>query len=202
MQKHPVSTIDLLSLKVGDTVGVLCESNTTLSFYINGQCRTRVPCNIPKLRHAVVDLYGQCCEVELKPLIQLSPESGLSLASVNTTSRDSEPTSPSLVRQKLQPWKKRKALKPDKEEEVSSAAALDATSSLQKGQDVFLGVNVHPTVCRSTKSNGSTWKCHYQDLCERFIKSLAIPGSHLSTNLILIPRTSTCPVFDAYCIQK
>ena len=159
---------------------MLCEANT-LSFYVNGRCRTQVPCNIPKIRYAVVDLYGRCCEVELKPLTQISPESGLPLASVNTTSHDSELTSPSVVRQKLQPWKKRKVPKPDREEKVSNAAALDPTSSLQRGREVLLGVNAHQTVGRSAKLNVSICSCQYQDLCERFVKSLAIPGRSLGT---------------------
>ena len=147
---------------------MLCESNNTLSFYINGQCVTQVSYKVPKLRYAVVDLYGQCCEVELKPLAEGSPESKPPLSFVSAALHDIEPTSPSSVKQKLQPWKKR-----DKALDTPTSASLMTIRSRQGG---ILGACVHHT--RSDVSPAH--KCHYQDLCERFVRNLAIPGRHSS----------------------
>ena len=146
---------------------MLCEPNNTLSFYINGQCVAQVTYKVPKLRYAVVDLYGQCCEVEIKPLTKESQESKPPLSSVNAALHDNEPTSPSSVKEKLQPWKK--------QDKARDTPTLEMSSSLMKIRS-RPGINLSAST-RHTKPNASpTRKCHYQDLCERFVKNLAIPG--------------------------
>ena len=150
---------------------MLCESNNTLSFYINGQCVTQVSYKVPKLRYAVVDLYGQCCEVELNPLTEGSPESKPPLSSVSAPLHDIEPTSPSSVKQKLQPWKK--------QDKALDTPTLEMSSSLMKirsRQGGILGVSAHHT----GSDVSPVHKCHYQDLCERFVRNLAIPGRQSS----------------------
>ena len=130
---------------------------------------TQVSYKVPKLRYAVVDLYGQCCEVELKPLTEGSQESKPPLSSVSAPLHDIEPTSPSSVKQKLQPWKKR---------DEALDTPLEMSSSLVKmsRQGGILGASAHHT--RSDVS--PALKCHYQDLCERFVRNLAIPGRQSS----------------------
>ena len=143
---------------------MLCEPNNTLSFYINGQCVAQVTYKVPKLWYAVVDLYGQCCEVEITSLTKESQESKPPLSSVNATLHDNEPTSPSLVKEKLQPWKK--------QDKVRDTPSLETSSSLRNRPGTNLSA-----IARHTKPNVSpVCKCHYQDLCERFVKNLAIPG--------------------------
>ena len=125
---------------------------------------TQVSYKVPKLRYAVVDLYGQCCEVELKPLTEESPESK---PSVSAPLHDIEPTSPSSVKQKLQPWKK--------QDKALDTPTLEMSSSLMKirsKQSGILGVSVYHTGSDVSPAH----KCHYQDLCERFVRNLAIPG--------------------------
>ena len=71
--------VSLGSVQEGGTVGILCEShNRTLHFYINHtHLEIKLPegdVRLPSNRYALVDLYGQCRSVELKPLLDLHGE--------------------------------------------------------------------------------------------------------------------------------
>ena len=61
--------IDLHDLKAGDTVGLLHSCSGTLHFFLNGVHMVRLPCIVPKDVYGLVDLYGQCVKVSLRPLI-------------------------------------------------------------------------------------------------------------------------------------
>ena len=64
-------SVSLGPLEVGSTAGIMCTSHRTLHFFVNhkhveirlseGEGR------LPHTRYAVVDLYGQCSSVVLKP---------------------------------------------------------------------------------------------------------------------------------------
>ena len=56
-------------MKNGDRVGVVCTPSGVLLFYVNGQLKGKLlKEKIPKLRYALVDLYGCCDQVKLLPL--------------------------------------------------------------------------------------------------------------------------------------
>ena len=56
-------------MKNGDRVGIVCTSSGTLQFYVNGQLKGELLNEkVPKLRHALVDLYGSCVRIKLLPL--------------------------------------------------------------------------------------------------------------------------------------
>ena len=56
-------------MKNGDRVGIVCSSSGILQFYVNGHLKGRLlNGKVPKLRYALVDLYGCCERVRLLPL--------------------------------------------------------------------------------------------------------------------------------------
>lgn len=71
---HLPTDVNLLALKAGDTVGLLCKCSGTLHFFLNGAHIAKLPCTVPKGVYGVVDLYGQCVKVTLKPLTPWSEE--------------------------------------------------------------------------------------------------------------------------------
>ena len=64
---HLPADINLLNLKVGDTVGLLRHISGALHFFLNGVDMVKLPCTVPEGVYGVVDLYGQCVKVALKP---------------------------------------------------------------------------------------------------------------------------------------
>ena len=65
--------ITLSSLKEDDVIGILCKScDRTLHFYISStHLEIKLPdgdLRLPSSRYAVVDMYGQCCAIELRSL--------------------------------------------------------------------------------------------------------------------------------------
>lgn len=47
----------------------MCTSSGVLQFYVNGHLKGKLLNEkLPKLRHALVDLYGSCVQVKLLPL--------------------------------------------------------------------------------------------------------------------------------------
>ena len=68
------ANIDLLALKVGDTVGLLCQSSGALHFFLNGVHMVKLPCTVPKDVYGLVDLHGRCVKVTLRPLMSQSIE--------------------------------------------------------------------------------------------------------------------------------
>ena len=63
-----------INLKVGDVVGLLLQSSGALHFFLNGVDMVKLPCTVPEGVYGVVDLYGQCVKVSLRPLIPQSIE--------------------------------------------------------------------------------------------------------------------------------
>ena len=60
--------INFHNLKVGDTVGLLYTNSGTLHLFINGAHMVTLPCTVPMGVYGLVDLYGQCVKVSLRPL--------------------------------------------------------------------------------------------------------------------------------------
>ena len=70
-------------MKSGDRVGIVCTSSGTLLFYVNGHLKGKLlKDKVPKLRHALVDLYGCCDQVKLLPLEKAPSERELPMKSV------------------------------------------------------------------------------------------------------------------------
>ena len=69
IQSDGLQKYDLETVKNGDRVGIVCTSSGTLQFYVNGQLKGELLNEkVPKLRHALVDLYGSCVRIKLLPL--------------------------------------------------------------------------------------------------------------------------------------
>ena len=72
-------------MKSGDRVGIVCTSSGVLLFYVNGHLKGKLlQDKVPKLRHALVDLYGCCDQVKLLPLEKAPSERELPMKSVCT----------------------------------------------------------------------------------------------------------------------
>ena len=70
-------------MKNGDRVGVVCTSSGVLLFYVNGHLKGKLLKNkVPKLRYALVDLYGCCDQVKLLPLEKAPTERELPMKSM------------------------------------------------------------------------------------------------------------------------
>lgn len=71
-QKHflPNCDLDLMSLSVGESVGVLCTPQGGIQFYLNGKIVAQLPGSVPKPRYGLVDLYGPVAEVKVIPFVQ------------------------------------------------------------------------------------------------------------------------------------
>ena len=69
--------INFHDLKVGDTVGLLYTNSGTLHLFINGAHVVTLPCTVPVGVYGLVDLYGQCVKVSLRPLTPWSGGSPL-----------------------------------------------------------------------------------------------------------------------------
>ena len=89
--------IDIHGLKAGDTVGLLHSSNGTLHFFLNGVHMVRLPCTVPNDVYGLVDLYGQCVKVSLKPLIHWEKNEPLHVMADNKDAHDWESEWPTHV---------------------------------------------------------------------------------------------------------
>eukprot|EP00731_Ephydatia_muelleri_P022394 Em0014g985a len=69
--------INFHDLKVGDTVGLLYTNSGTLHLFMNGAHVVTLPCTVPVGVYGLVDLYGQCVKVSLRPLTPWSGGSPL-----------------------------------------------------------------------------------------------------------------------------
>ena len=69
--------INFHDLKVEDTVGLLYTNSGTLHLFINGAHMVTLPCTVPMGVYGLVDLYGQCVKVSLRPLTSWSGGSPL-----------------------------------------------------------------------------------------------------------------------------
>jgi neuralized-like protein 4 len=56
--------LNLDSLQSGHLVGILVDSESRLHLYVNGVDQGVAACDIPAVCYAVVDIYGQCEEVQ------------------------------------------------------------------------------------------------------------------------------------------
>ena len=70
--------VDLRKCREGETVGMFCSQDPssgedTWYLVINGRNIHRLAVKVPHERYAVVDVYGQCVEVELLPLRDAAP---------------------------------------------------------------------------------------------------------------------------------
>ena len=153
-------SVNLLTLKPGHTVGVLCRSNGIVHFYIDGVHVPPTPHKVPKTRYVVIDLYGQCCEVELKPLTSMA---------AGRIPLPRNAASPSL---QAQPRTKGSS-------SVSRMQKMEAQKHSEQN-------GTQGTVVRKVSSGlRKSLPCAYHQLCERFLKSLALPGK-------LIDRLDYC----------
>lgn len=66
----PNCDLDLMSLTVGESVGVLCTPQGGLQFYLNEKIVAQLPGKVPKPRYGLVDLYGPVAEVKVVPFVQ------------------------------------------------------------------------------------------------------------------------------------
>ena len=76
--------INFHDLKVGDTVGLLYTNSGTLHLFINGAHVVTLPCTVPVGVYGLVDLYGQCVKVSLRPLTPWSGGSPLHVMADNS----------------------------------------------------------------------------------------------------------------------
>lgn len=70
--------VNLSECREGETVGFFCSqdpSSGTDTWYLvrNGHIVHKLANKVPRERYAVVDMYGQCIEVELLPLRDATP---------------------------------------------------------------------------------------------------------------------------------
>ena len=70
--------VNLSKCKEGETVGMFCSQDPssgsdTWYLVLNGRNIHRLAVKVPRERYAVVDVYGQCVEVELLPLRDAAP---------------------------------------------------------------------------------------------------------------------------------
>lgn len=172
-------SVDLLSLKPTSTIGILCKANGTLHLFINGHNVAHIPSKVPKNRYAVVDLYGRCCEVELKPLMAVPKKTSHSLSAVAThphsANRHSDQSSPAARVKWL------------KQHQGSAGIVTVENGSPSKGSEespMDLRVHVPPVKTRQNV-------CAYQQLCERYVKTLGIPGL-LILSLLPAVKLSLC----------
>ena len=56
--------MNLDKLQIGDTVGILIDEDNSLHLYINGVDQGVAARDVPCPCHGLVDLYGQCEQVE------------------------------------------------------------------------------------------------------------------------------------------
>ena len=70
--------VNLSKCREGETVGMFCSQDPssgsdTWYLVLNGRNIHRLANKVPRERYAVVDVYGQCVEVELLPLRDAAP---------------------------------------------------------------------------------------------------------------------------------
>ncbi|XP_071142815.1 neuralized-like protein 4 isoform X5 [Mytilus edulis] len=58
-------SLNLDKLQVGDKLGIMKASDSTLHFYLNGIDHGKAFSNLPEVVYGVVDLYGKCCQVSI-----------------------------------------------------------------------------------------------------------------------------------------
>ncbi|CAG2228769.1 unnamed protein product [Mytilus edulis] len=52
-------------VQVGDKLGIMKASDSTLHFYLNGIDHGKAFSNLPEVVYGVVDIYGNCCQVSI-----------------------------------------------------------------------------------------------------------------------------------------
>ena len=182
---------NLLSLKAGHTIGILCRLQS-LHFFVNGSHVARLTQRIPERRYVVVDLYGQCCKVELKPLVPLNAKLSQLLAAEVVqlqevdAPRKFEPTQPKqhTVKEKVNsfvPSKDGHYQLPSRAVANGPVASLTGVSNSSKDltpqqAKQLWAASKHAKLSLQKNGQLSSSGCQYQQLCQNFIKSLLLPG--------------------------
>lgn len=136
-----------------------------------------------------MDLYGQCCKVELKPLVPLNDKLSQLLTSEVVqlrevdAPRNLEPTQPKqhTVREKANSSVPPKGIPYQLTSRAiangpvtSLAGVSNSSKDLTPQQEKQLWVaSKH---AKPLQKNGQLLGCPYQQLCQNFIKSLLLPG--------------------------
>ncbi len=185
LQLHDPS-VDLLNLKPGGTVGMLCRPSGTLQFYVNGEPIPQPPLKVPKTCYAVVDLYGRCSRVQLQPLIVVPLTNGKYL-----TSSSSSPSNRGHCHSRARSlgWKS-SSHKSDRDKQGSSVEFTSLSCLSKHGACTRLSGDVelhYPSaqvvgrrllgLSPGLERSRHALLCPYWQLCERFLRSLAIPGT-------------------------
>ena len=127
----------------------------------------------------MVDLYGQCTEVELKPLTAVSRKNvpPYSTASPQPQYRAmAEPKTKEVSNSKKSKVVTDKAaVKRKKRDEVANLREMNSSVSQERNS-----LHVRQPSSGSKRENDATaLLCPYFQLCQGFVKSLAIPGTVL-----------------------
>lgn len=193
--------MSLGSLGVGETVGILCKSrDRTLHFFINDtHLEVKLPkgdVRLPSTRYAVVDLYGQCCAVELKPLQELGGSQDAANISISIekeqlshtrrTLKGTHQCDPKKSQEKpavtYQEWR----LQPTDPEQQNGCderlqieperfnPVMDVKKEKKEEERSSLGSPQQQKMCDDRVS--SCQACPYYRLCKKFLERLPVPG--------------------------
>ena len=179
---HLPGDVKDLALKVGDMVGLLYKSSGTLHFFLNGTPVAKFSCTVPTGAYGLVDLYGQCVKVALRPLTPWSEDTSyLRNASLN--------------QQKLFSI-----------QAGATGSVLDLLLPTGADTTAAAAAAVLPVVPR--RQGGSNWevqesgKCAYQNLCNRLVcNGLLLPGTYNCGIWCLYDQVCIAVVFGVCMIR-
>lgn len=149
--------VSLGPLEVGSTVGIMCGRDRTLHFFIGHKhLEIALPdgnVRLPKTRYAIVDLYGQCCSVQLRPLQDGAAVGGADI-SISVEAED-------LLHVKRQKVREKQLQKP---------VGADREPVKQDPRVSAIGPE------RSASKPRADLDCEYYKLCQYFLRLLSVPG--------------------------
>lgn len=214
--------VSLSSVQEGGTIGILCKScDKTLHFYIDHtHLEVKLPegnVRLPSTRYTVVDLYGQCRSIELRPLADLSEVPDAAAAA---------DVSISLVKEDLTHVKRHKhrhrqqqishnhqqhqenghssqQIPPDQIQSTSRVEEEEEEerNGVARKPDSSGAVMSVPPADRGHMTMSSYQDCNYYQLCKAFLNHLMLPGM-LSYLHVYTCRSCdmSCDVSYYYCL--
>ena len=159
----------------------------------------RVTHRIPERRYVVVDLYGQCCKIELKPLAPFNGKlsqtllcEGVQLQGVDAP-RNSEQTQPKqhIAKEKANSYLPSRDSKdplckvPSRASTlvvngpIASLTSSEGLTPQQAKQLLAANKRANSKLSKQKNRQLSSSGCQYQQLCQNFVRSLALPGKWL-----------------------
>lgn len=208
--------VSLSSVQEGGTIGILCKScDKTLHFYIDHtHLEVKLPegnVRLPSTRYTVVDLYGQCRSIELRPLADLSEVPDAAAAA---------DVSISLVKEDLTHVKRHKhrhrqqqishnhqqhqenghsehpssqQIPPDQIQSTSRVEEEERNGVARKPDSSGAVMSV-PPVDRGHITMSSYQDCNYYQLCKAFLNHLMLPGMLSYLHMYIHVDHVTCHV--------